>query len=68
MNGMGVAAETLWVPVIDRFRGEHFFLSNFYPAVTPHSGHLFPSSEYAYMAAKTDDAGAIEAPRGCGSG
>lgn len=55
-----MATEALWVPVIDRFRGEHFFLSNFYPAITPHRGHLFPSSEHAYMAAKTDDAGAIE--------
>ncbi|WP_205874437.1 NADAR family protein [Mycobacterium camsae] len=45
----------LWVPVIDRFRGEHFFLSNFYPAITPHRGRIFATSEHAYMAAKTDD-------------
>ncbi|MGV0815473.1 NADAR family protein [Mycolicibacterium boenickei] len=49
------------VPLIDRFRGEHFFLSNFYPAVTPHRGHRFPTSEHAYMAAKTDDQAAIAA-------
>ncbi|MDC8973994.1 NADAR family protein [Mycobacterium marinum] len=61
MNGMEVAAQTLWVPVIDRFRGEHFFLSNFYPAITPHRGRVFPSSEHAYMAAKTNDSDAIAA-------
>lgn len=42
-------------PVIDRFRGEFFFLSNVTPAVTPHRGRLFPTSEHAYMAARTDD-------------
>ncbi|GJO37380.1 hypothetical protein NJB1604_02060 [Mycobacterium marinum] len=57
---MQATTEELWVPVIDRFRSEHFFLSNFYPATTPYRGHLFPSSEHAYMAAKTGDAGAIE--------
>ncbi|ORB84668.1 hypothetical protein B1987_13655 [Mycobacterium kansasii] len=51
----------LVVPVIDRFRGEHFFLSNFYPATTPHRGRMFPSSEHAYMATKTNDSDAIAA-------
>lgn len=46
---------SLTVPVIDRFRGEFFFLSNVSPAVTPHRGRLFPTSEHAYMAARTDD-------------
>jgi len=54
-------ADALGLPVIDRFRGEHFYLSNFYPAVTPHRGHQFPSSEHAYMAARTADADAIAA-------
>ncbi|CAM4228953.1 Swarming motility protein YbiA [Mycobacterium basiliense] len=58
---MQAATEELWVPVIDRFRGEHFFLSNFYPAITPHRGRMFPSSEHAYMAAKTDDRAVIDA-------
>ncbi|WP_280829842.1 NADAR family protein [Mycobacterium sp. OTB74] len=49
------------LPVIDRFRGDHYFLSNFYPAVTPHRGHHFPTSEHAYMAARTTDAGAVAA-------
>lgn len=47
--------------IIDRFRGEYFFLSNCYPATTPHRGRLFPTSEHAYMAARTEDAGAIAA-------
>ncbi|WP_141213958.1 NADAR family protein [Mycobacterium marinum] len=56
-----MATEALRVPVIDRFRGEYFFLSNFYPAVPPHRGRLFPTSEHAYMAAKTGEADAIDA-------
>ncbi len=47
--------------LIDRFRGPHFFLSNFSPAPTPHRGHLFPTSEHAYMAARTTDRDAIAA-------
>lgn len=49
------------LPAIDRFRGEYFFLSNFFPAVTPHRGHLFPTSEHAYMAARTTDVDAVAA-------
>ncbi len=58
---MTTAGERLHVPVIDRFRGEHFFLSNYYPAATPHRGRHFPTSEHAYMAAKTNDPDAIAA-------
>lgn len=47
--------------VIDRFRGEHFYLSNCYPAPTPHRGQLFPTSEHAYMAARTTDPDAVAA-------
>lgn len=55
-------SETVEVlPVIDKFRGEHFFLSNCCPADTPHRGRLFPTSEHAYMAARTDDADAVAA-------
>lgn len=54
-------APDLEVPVIDRFRGRHFYMSNFYPAPTPYSGHVFPTSEHAYMAARTRDDGAIAA-------
>jgi ribA/ribD-fused uncharacterized protein len=53
--------EPLPIQVIDRFRGGHFFLSNVSPAPTPHRGRLFPTSEHAYMAARTSDAAAIEA-------
>lgn len=41
--------------IIDSFRGEHYFLSNFYPASVPFRGVVFPSSEHAFMTAKTDD-------------
>lgn len=41
--------------VIDSFRGDHYFLSNFYPALVPFRGVVFPSSEHAFMAAKTND-------------
>ncbi|BBX29630.1 NADAR family protein [Mycolicibacterium alvei] len=61
LGAVAGTSDRLLVPVIDRFRGEHFFLSNHYPAVTPHRGHLFPTSEHAYMAAKTDDQAAIAA-------
>lgn len=40
--------------VIDSFRGDHYFLSNFYLAPVPFRGAVFPSSEHAFMAAKTE--------------
>lgn len=40
---------------IKHFRGEHDFLSNFYPAWTMFEGRLYPSSEAAFQAAKTKD-------------
>jgi predicted NAD-dependent protein-ADP-ribosyltransferase YbiA (DUF1768 family) len=45
----------LAIPVIDAFRGDFFFLSNFSPATTPYIGRLLPTSEHAYAMAKTDD-------------
>ena len=47
--------------VIDSFRGEHYFLSNFYPAPVPFRGAVFPTSEHAFMAAKTSDPDAFHA-------
>jgi ribA/ribD-fused uncharacterized protein len=42
---------------IDRFEGEHEFLSNFYPCEIPFEGKVYPTSEHAFQAAKTlDDA------------
>lgn len=38
--------------VIDSFRGEYRFLSNFYPSVVPLDGHDYPTVEHAYQAAK----------------
>lgn len=41
--------------VIDSFSGDYAFLSNFYPAELEFGGFLFPTSEHAYQAAKSDD-------------
>lgn len=38
---------------IDSFRGEFDFLSNFHPADVLYEGINYPTSEHAYMAAKT---------------
>lgn len=40
---------------IDNFTGEYFFLSNFFPARVHYEGIWYPSSEHAYVAAKTLD-------------
>lgn len=61
MNDVSAETEGLTIPVIDRFRGEHFFLSNFYPAPTPYRGVEFPTSEHAFAAARTTDHDAITA-------
>lgn len=41
--------------MIDFFRGEHSFLSNFHPAKVVFEGLEYPSVEHAYQAAKTLD-------------
>ncbi len=41
--------------VIERFRGEYAFLSNFYPASVVLDGTAYRSVEHAYQAAKTLD-------------
>ena len=38
---------------IDQFRGDHFFLSNFYLCPVKLDGVTYPSVEHAYQAAKT---------------
>lgn len=40
---------------IDRFEGEHEFLSNFFPAKTEFEGDVYETSEHAFQAAKTTD-------------
>lgn len=47
-------SDLLAVGVIGSFSGEHLFLSNFYPAVVSFMGHLYPTVEHAYQAAKAD--------------
>ncbi|KXO89441.1 NADAR family protein [Tsukamurella pseudospumae] len=46
--------------VIDAFRGDNFFLSNFYPARVLFRGREFPTAEHAFMSAKTTDERSIE--------
>lgn len=41
--------------VIDSFRGEYRFLSNFFPCAIVFEGDLYPSLEHAFQAAKTID-------------
>ena len=41
--------------LISSFVGEYFFLSNFYPVNVSYEGVVYPSSEHAYVAAKTLD-------------
>ncbi len=41
--------------MIDRFEGKFRWLSNFYPCDVPYEGLIYPSSEHAFVAAKTLD-------------
>jgi ribA/ribD-fused uncharacterized protein len=43
------------IKTIDHFRGEYFFLSNFYPIKVVFDEVPYPSAEHAYVAAKTTD-------------
>jgi len=43
------------VDVIDSFRGEYFFLSNFYRAEIVWGGRLYATTEHAFQAAKAID-------------
>ena len=46
--------------MIDSFRGEYRFLSNFYPSEIEYEGRTYPTVEHAYQAAKTTDPEARE--------
>jgi N-glycosidase YbiA len=39
--------------MIDKFRGDYFFLSNFYHCKIPYEGLTYPSVEHAFQANKT---------------
>ena len=41
--------------MITKFRGNHFFLSNFYPCIVTYKGITYTTSEAAYQAQKTLD-------------
>ncbi len=47
-------------PCIDRFAGEHAFLSNFFPAPFVLDGIVYPTVEHAFQAAKCCDAAQAE--------
>lgn len=40
---------------INRFSGPYKFLSNFYPTPVEYNGHVWQSSEHAYMSAKSNN-------------
>lgn len=40
---------------ITQFRGDYFFLSNFYPEVLYINGEMYPSAEHAFQAMKSLD-------------
>lgn len=41
--------------MISSFTGKYFFLSNFFPCEVVYGGISYPSSEHAFVAAKSDD-------------
>ena len=41
--------------IVDRFREEHYFLSNFYQCSVQYNWLTFPTVEAAFQAAKTFD-------------
>lgn len=41
--------------MISPFKGEHSFLSNFYPVRIEHEYFIYPTVEHAYVASKTND-------------
>ncbi len=43
------------MPQIEQFRDEYRWLSNFYPCELRFRGKRYPSVEYAYLSAKSDD-------------
>lgn len=51
--------------VINRFVGEHYFLSNFYPSTLYLDGLSYPTAEHAYQANKCLDVNTKEIIRNC---
>lgn len=45
----------LVIKTIDQFDGDYYFLSNFYPTPVVFDEVTYPTSEHAYVAAKTTD-------------
>ncbi len=55
------------MPVIDSFKGEYGFLSNFYKCRVEFEGNVYPSVEHAFQAAKNPDPEYRAAVAGAGS-
>ena len=51
---MSLSRDSRGLQFVSTFNGEHWFLSNFYPAEVNLSVMLFPTVEHAYQAAKTN--------------
>lgn len=41
--------------MITKFRGDYFFLSNFYPVNIEYEGDVYPTAEHAFQAAKCEN-------------
>ena len=54
-NRAAFSCERWIMPAIERFAGEHRFLSNFHPSPIWFEGVSYPTVEHAYQAAKSDD-------------
>lgn len=51
--------------MISEFKGEYFFLSNFYPSPIEWHDHTYPTMENFFQAMKTDDPAARDALSWC---
>lgn len=51
--------------MINEFKGDHFFLSNFYPSPIEWHDHTYPTMENFFQAMKTDDPAARDALSWC---
>ena len=53
--------------IIDAFRGEYRFLSNFWPCYTLFGDFVYPTTEHAYQSAKVEDQAIKAKLRECGT-
>src|SRR3990167_10206859 len=67
LTGMAGPRKTNMSSIIDSFRDEHAFLSNFFPSALVVDGELYQTVEHAFQAAKTDDLNLKSQIRAAGS-